>query len=159
MPVDANGPQTKESFMTRADRFFLLAAALALPLSGAACEGDYKDQPSGTSAVLKFCNTRLGVDSRPTELTLEIGNPAVRISARSGTCAPSVGHGCLAIQAGSAVPITMREDGRSLTTQLLEVHSGDEWLLIAYPDAPILDGGELVEAMPCSAFEWKNLEP
>jgi hypothetical protein len=145
--------------MTRADRFFLLAAALALPLSGTACEGDYEAQGNRTSAVLKFCNTRLGSDNRPSELTLEIGDPAVRITARSGTCAPTVGQGCLAIQAGSAVPLTMREDGRSLTNQLLEVHSGDEWLLIAYPDAPILDGGELVEAMPCSAFEWKNLEP
>jgi hypothetical protein len=143
--------------MTCADRLPLLAGVL-MALAGAACEGDYQDQPGPTTAVLKFCNSRLGNDSRPSDIVLEIGNPAVRITARSGTCAPSVGDGCLAIQTGEAVPVSMREEGQQLVSQLLDIRSGDQWVLVAYPDAPILDGGELVEAMPCSAFDWKNLQ-
>lgn len=143
--------------MTCADRLPLLAGAL-MALMGGACEGDYPAQPGQTTAVLKFCNNRLGSDSRPSDLVLEIGNPAVKVTARSGTCAPVIGNGCLAIQTGDAVPVTLREDGRQLTSELLDIRSGDQWILVAYPEAPILDGGELIEEMPCAAFDWKNLQ-
>ncbi len=143
--------------MTCADRLPIVLAALALPLLGAACEGDY-EQPGPTTAVLKFCNNRLGDDSRPSDITLEVGYPSVRLTARSGTCAPVTGQGCLAIQTGAAVPVTMRENGRQLTTELLEIRNGDQWILVAYPEAPILDGGELIEEMPCAAFDWNNLQ-
>jgi hypothetical protein len=142
--------------MTCADRLPMVFALL-VPFVGAACEGDFRDQPGPTTAVLKFCNNRLGTDSRPTDITLEIGDPSVRVTARSGTCAPTVGQGCLAIQTGDAVPVTLREDGRELTSQLLDIRTGDQWILVAYPDAPILDGGELVEAVPCASFDWANL--
>jgi hypothetical protein len=155
-PVDDHGPLPKESSMRCADRLSLLVVLIA-PLAGAACEGDYDSQPGAPTALLKFCNNRLGADNRPTEIVLEIGNPAVRVSARSGTCAPAKGA-CLAIQTGNAVPVTLREDGRQLISQLLEVQTGDEWILVAYPDAPILDGGELVQEVPCSSFVWADLQ-
>jgi hypothetical protein len=143
--------------MTCADRLPIFAGAL-LALLGGACEGDYREQPGSTTAVLKFCNNRPGAGNRPSDLVLEIGNPGVRITARSGTCAPVVGDGCIAIQTGQAVPISLREEGRQLTSQLLEVREGEEWVLIAYADAPILDGGELIADMPCASFDWKNLQ-
>ena len=143
--------------MTCADRLPIFTAAL-LALLGGACEGDYREQPGPTTAVLKFCNNRLGTDSRPNDLVLEIGNAGARITARSGTCAPVVGDGCLGIQTGEAVPVTLRENGRQLTSQLLDIRDGDQWILVAYPDAPILDGGELIEEMPCASFDWKNLQ-
>jgi hypothetical protein len=122
-----------------------------------ACEGDSISPPASSAALLKFCNLRAGANNQATEITLEIGNPAVRISARSGTCAPAVGQGCQAIQSGTAVPVALREEGRQLAAELLDVQVGEEWILVAYPDDPILDGGELREAFPCSSFDLDKL--
>ena len=58
---------------------------------------------------------------------------------------------------GNAVPVTLREDGRELASELLEVQRGEQWILVAYPDAPILDGGELRETVSCSSFDLDKL--
>ncbi len=135
-----------------------LALVLALTAPAAlACEGDLASNPPVNRAVVKFCNDRIGANNALIDLTLEIGSPPLKISARSGTCAPMVGHGCLAIPAGSAVPMTLRQDGRELTSELLEVHDGEEWVVVAYKDAPILGGGELREEFPCATFDWDKL--
>jgi hypothetical protein len=133
-----------------------LTLALIAP-AALACEGDFASNPPANTAVVKFCNNRIGANNQLIDLTLEIGSPPLKISARSGTCAPAVGRGCLAIPAGAAVPMTLRQDGRELTSELLEVHDGEEWVLVAYPDAPILGGGELLAEFPCATFDWDKL--
>jgi hypothetical protein len=136
----------------------VLLLAVAAAFATAACDGSYPDTPQANTAVIKFCNDRVGPNNRPVELTLEIGSPSIRISAMTGTCAPNVGKGCMAIPAGSAVSMTLREDGRQLTSQLLEVHDGEEWIVVAYQDAPILGGGELLAEFPCATFDWDKLQ-
>jgi hypothetical protein len=135
----------------------VLVLAVAAASASVACEGDFPETPQENLAVVKFCNNRMGPNNQPVELTLEIGTPALRIAARSGTCAPSKGQGCMAIPTGAAVSMTLREDGRQLTSELLEVHSGEEWVVVAYPDAPILGGGELQPEFPCATFDWDKL--
>ena len=81
VPVDDNGPQPKESSMFRTVRWLPLLPLFALtPLLLFACEGDLTTSPQSSFALLKFCNLRAGPNNTATEITLDIGNPSVRIS-------------------------------------------------------------------------------
>jgi hypothetical protein len=109
-------------------------AAGALPVGDDARPGIDGEDPAGEptgiipgQALGKFCH-ELNRSGLPLDLTLEFGAPAVvRISARTGVCAPPAGMPCLAIPIG-LVPLRLLEGDKILFTRSVVLSDGREYV-------------------------------
>jgi hypothetical protein len=91
---------------------------------------DLGEGPGGITpgqALGKFCH-ELNRSGGPVELTLELGDPAlVRITARTGVCAPPAGMPCLSIPVGR-VPLRLLEGDKLLTSRAVILSDGNEYV-------------------------------
>ena len=107
--------------LTRALGFSLMTATLA---SAGACGGD--DEPT---AVIKFCNPLANLDGTDIDLTLEVGQNPVKVTATSGQCAPRKGASCLTIPTGTSVPLKVALGTEAIAISLAKIEAGEQWIV------------------------------
>ena len=147
------------------------AAIVGLSLVGAGCGGgddDPKKPGVNVETALpadaiagKFCNLLTNADGSSFELTLEIGNPPVKLTAASGKCSTDAGKVCKALPSGRVI-WALFEAGQMLGLGALQLEKGQKWLFLASLNQAMaagLQGGQIKPEFTCEAVDPFALGP
>jgi hypothetical protein len=130
------------------------AVAEDAPLDAAAEDSEPGEMIVGT-AFGKFCH-ELNRGGQSVELTMEFGRaPTVRISGRTGVCAPPAGTPCLVIPAGR-VWVRLLEGDKELTSRYVVLSAGDEYVfqsVITTTSQVAITGGRIADGT-CAGLDF-----
>lgn len=142
----------------RLGRTAWLVSLTSLLLVGGCGDDDKKpgvDSARAGSAGAKFCNNLVTMMG-PLTLTLEIGTPAVKLTAVSGKCSVDKGATCAGIPAGFH-PWKLTLDGETVITGSSEIKAGEQRIFVADLDMatrrPDVIDGILQMGVQCKDFD------
>jgi hypothetical protein len=115
--------------------------------------------PAGTWP-LKFCHALTDTDGKSIDVTIEIGQPPVRLTTSTGTCAPALGVMCPLVASGSA-PYTLYQGTKVLDIGSYGASAGATQVLAFIPneDTPVKGDIQVVMGIFNPATKCETLDP
>ena len=153
----------RSSLVSRAALALVLSAPIASACSGGGAAPGGPDGgttvsnvTTGGTAEVKFCNG-LSHGTMSVVLSVEVGSPAVKFSAASGTCSTAIGVPCQTIPAGSLAVTMVDDQQQSLAMGNITLVDGEKWILVATLDdqtlQPTVRGGHLRPEYTCAEVD------
>jgi hypothetical protein len=115
--------------------------------------------PAGTWS-LKFCHALRDTDGKSIDVTIEIGQPPVRLTTSTGTCAPALGVMCPLVASGSA-PYTLYQGTKVLDIGSYGASAGATQVLAFIPneDTPVKGDIQLIMGIFNPSIKCESLDP
>ena len=141
-------------------RGLLQATALAVVVLAQGCDsGDSNSAMPGGTASVKFCNTFfMGSAAAPVpfDMILQIGNPGVKLVAKSGECSSAVAAACTTVPSG-VNGYRLIADNQVLDWGTLSFYSGEQFVVFTSPDSRMAPRAvDVLLDMPdkCDSFDF-----
>jgi len=111
----------------------------------------------GGMAQVKFCNGLVAQGMMSIELTAELGQqPPLRLTAATGTCAPTGNLPCPMVMAGNAVRVRMLFGSQQIVSKEIQLMAGRSYIFLTDLDAmgrPDLVDVEIPPQFTCSEID------